>query len=279
MLADAEHTDPPEELVRLRSELEAATRQLAESQRMASLGRLVTGIAHEINTPVGSILSNNAVLLRSLDTLQTLLAEFSGDSAPHLAKAREIVNTLRSLAAVDRLACERIASLVPGLKTFARTEESELRRADLNQILRNTLALAQAQFRSRISVETGLGALPEVECYPESLHQVFLNLLINAGEAIEGQGRVTVRTCLEGDHVHISVADTGPGIKPEHRSRIFSPGFTTKPVGLGAGLGLSICAQIVVDRHGGAIDFETESGVGTTFHIRIPVAHPRSWNV
>ena len=279
MLTDAEHTDPPPELVRLRSELEAATRRLVESYRMASLGRLVTGIAHEISTPVGSILSNNAVLLRSLDTLQTLLAEFSGDSAPHLAKAREIVNTLRSLAAVDRLACERIVSLVPGLKTFARTEETELRRADLNQILRNTLALAQAQFRSRISVETDLGALPEAECYPQSLHQVFLNLLTNAGEAIEGQGRVRVRTRLEGDQVHVWIADTGPGVKPEHRSRIFSPGFTTKPVGLGAGLGLSISAQIVVERHGGSIDFETESGGGTTFHIRIPVAHPRSWNV
>lgn len=274
MEAQVEPTDPREELLRLRSELEASTRVLVESSRMASLGRLVTGIAHEISTPVGSILSNNGVVLRSLELLRKLLSECSSDSAPQLAKAREIVETLRSLAAVDKLACERIASVVPGLKTFARTEETELRKADLNQILRNTLALAQAQFRSRIWVETGLGALPEVECYPQSLHQVFLNLFTNAGQAIEGQGRVTVRTRLEGDQVRVSIRDTGSGIKPEHRSKIFSPGFTTKPIGLGAGLGLSMARQIVVDRHGGSIDFETESGVGSTFHVRIPVAHP-----
>jgi signal transduction histidine kinase len=272
MEAQVEPTDPREELLRLRSELEASTRVLVESYRMASLGRLVTGIAHEISTPVGSILSNNGVVLRSLELLRKLLSESSTDSAPQLAKAREIIETLGSLAAVDKLACERIASVVPGLKTFARAEETELRKADLNQILRNTLALAQAEFRSRIWVETDLGALPEVECYPQSLHQVFLNLLTNAGQAVEGQGRVTVRTRLGGDQVRVSIRDTGSGIKAEHRSKIFSPGFTTKPMGLGAGLGLSIARQIVVDRHGGSIDFETESGVGSTFHVRIPVA-------
>jgi len=272
MPVHAEQTDYRDELLRLRSELEASTRVLVESYRMASLGRLVTGIAHEISTPVGSILCNNGVVLRSLELLRKLLSECSADSAPQLARAREIVETLHNLAAVDKLACERIAAVVPGLKTFARAEETELRKADLNQILRNTLALAQAQFRSRVSVETSLGALPEVECYPQSLHQVFLNLLTNAGQAIEGQGRVTLRTRLEGDHVRVSIRDTGSGIKPEHRSKIFSPGFTTKPIGLGAGLGLSIARQIVVDRHGGSIDFETECGVGTTFHVRIPVA-------
>lgn len=286
----AEPTGPPEEVLRLRSELEASTRVLVESYRMASLGRLVTGIAHEISTPVGSILSNNALLLRSLELLRKLLGESSTDSTPQLVKAREILETLRSLAAVDKLACERIASVVPGLKTFARSEETELRKADLNQILRNSLALAQAEFRSRVAVETDLAALPEVECYPQSLYQVFLNLLTNAGQAIEGQGRVSVASRLEGDHVHVSIRDTGSGIPPEYRSKIFSPGFTTKPIGLGAGLGLSIARQIVVDRHGGSLDFETECGVGSTFHVRIPVAQaskapgsppaiPRSLNV
>jgi signal transduction histidine kinase len=275
MLEDSEHTGPPEEAVRLRSELEAAKRKLEECYKLASLGRLVTGIAHEISTPVGSILSNNALVLHALETLKKLLAEFSGDSPPQLAKARKIVDTLSSLAGSDRLACDRIAAVVPGLKTFARVEETELRKADLNQILRNTLALVQAQFRSRIVFETELGALPEVECYPQSLHQVFLNLLTNGCEAIEGPGKVTVRTGLEGDQVQVSIADTGTGIKPEHRSRIFSRGFTTKPVGLGAGLGLSISAQIVVDRHGGSIDFKTAPGVGTTFHVRLPVAQNR----
>jgi len=275
MVADAEQTGPQEELARLRSELEATNQKLLECYKMASLGRLVTGIVHEISTPLGSILSNNGVARRALEALEKLLAESSSASAPQMIKAIEIVERLRALAAVDKIACERITSVIPGLKTLARTEEAELRRVDLNQLLRNALALSQCEFRSRVSAETDLGDLPEVQCYPQALYQVFLNLLTNAAQAIEGPGRVTVRTRLEGEHVHIWIADTGAGIQLEDRSRIFSPGFTTKPVGVGAGLGLSICRQIVVDRHGGSLDFESEIGVGTTFHIRIPVAQDR----
>jgi two-component system NtrC family sensor kinase len=122
-----------------------------------------------------------------------------------------------------------------------------------------------------VTFETDLAELPEIECYPQSLYQVFLNLLVNSEQAIEGAGTVSVRTRLEGEWVHASVADTGHGIRPEHRANIFRPGFTTKSVGVGSGLGLSICRQIVVDRHGGRIEFESEPGVGTTFHVWLPV--------
>jgi signal transduction histidine kinase len=245
----------------------------AELHQMASIGRLLAGIVHEINTPIGSVFSNNEVLVRSLGMLNTLLEDGSPES---LEKARRIVATCCSLAAVDRIACERIRSVIRGLKSFARVDSSEPRRVDLNQQLRDTVKLTQAEFRRRIKVEEDLGDLPEVEYYPQMLNQVFLNLLVNAGQAIEGEGTIRVSTRLEGDMVHIAISDTGRGMTPEVKKKVFDAGFTTKPVGEGTGLGLSISREIVADRHGGTIDFESEPGVGTTFHIRIPVRHTRS---
>lgn len=257
-----------DELARLRAQLEEANRKLAESYKLASLGRLVAGIAHEMNTPIGSIRANNDVVLKSLDELERLLARCSPEPVVH--RAREILATLRTLASVDKLACERIASVIPSLKTFARVEETELRRADLNEILRGAVALARSSFRTRVTIEADCGELPEIECYPQSLYQVFLNLLINAGEAIEGDGKIVVRSRREGDYVHVEVSDTGRGISPELAPRLFTPGFTTKPLGAGMGLGLALSRQIV-ERHGGQIYFESQPGVGTTFHVRLPV--------
>jgi signal transduction histidine kinase len=133
------------------------------------------------------------------------------------------------------------------------------------------LKLTQGQFRGRITVETDFGELPPVECWAGMLGQVFLNILVNAGQAIDGPGRITVRTRAEGGTVHIAIADTGRGIQPEDRPKIFAGGFTTKAVGVGTGLGLSLSKKIVEETHCGSIDFESEAGVGTTFHIRIPV--------
>jgi two-component system, NtrC family, sensor kinase len=121
-----------------------------------------------------------------------------------------------------------------------------------------------------------LADLPEVECFPQMLNQVFLNLLVNAGQAIEGAGKIAVSSRLEGGEVHIAIADSGRGMTAEQKARAFHAGFTTKPVGEGTGLGLSIAKEIIEDKHGGSLDFESERGVGTTFHIRIPVNQTRS---
>jgi len=267
----SESACPMDDLGRLRAELATANQRLAEAYRMASLGRLVTGIVHEMNTPLAAILSNNAVMQRGLETLQRLLAEPAGVGEAERLRAAGILEQLHSLTAVDKTACERISSVIPGLKAFARVEEAELRKADLNCILKSTLTLVRSEFRARVIFEAELAAVPEMECYPQSLYQVFLNLLVNAAQAIEGQGKVAVRTVLEGDWVCASVADTGRGIRPEDRPKIFTPGFTTKPVGVGSGLGLSICRQIVVDRHGGRIEFESEAGAGATFRVWLPI--------
>jgi two-component system, NtrC family, sensor kinase len=247
----------------------------AELHQMASIGRLLAGIVHEINTPLGSVFSNNEVLRRSLEMLDNMLAE---GGAIKVDKARQIVSTLQQLAAVDQIACERIRSVIRGLKTFARTDCGTPRKVDLNQQLRDTIKLTQAEFRRRIAVETDFAELPEVECYPQMLGQVFLNLLVNAGQAIEGQGTIKVRTQLEdgGVTIHISIADSGKGMTSEQKEKAFRAGFTTKAVGEGTGLGLSIAKEIIEEKHGGSIAFESELGVGTTFHVRIPVRQTRS---
>jgi len=264
-------TNPAEasnELASLRAKAEKLAAQLAEEHKMAELCRLLAGIVHEINSPIGSILSNNHVITRSLEMLKNALA--SGDRAA-LEKANRQVETCLSLAAIDKIACERISEVVRGLKTFVRADAAEMRKADLNEQIGNTLKLTEGEFRGRIAVETDFGDLPPVECQASMLGQVFLNILVNAGQAIEGPGKITVRTRAEGGKAHISIADTGRGIKPEDRPKIFAGGFTTKPIGVGTGLGLSLSKRIVEETHGGSIDFESEVGIGTTFHIRIPV--------
>lgn len=247
----------------------AAEAQLVEANKMASLGRLLAGIVHEINSPIGSILSNNEVTGRLLERLETAIRE------RRTADALETVEVIRGLGAVDKLACERISSVVRGLKIFVRSDRAEWQKADLNELLRDTLRLTACQFRRRIVLKTDFGELPEVECHPHMLNQVFLNILVNAGQAIEGEGTITITTRAEPGSAHVAIGDTGPGIAPEHAARVFSPGFSTKPMGAGAGLGLSISRQIVVETHGGTLFFESRPGEGTIFHVRIPIEQLR----
>jgi two-component system NtrC family sensor kinase len=258
------------------TDLELLTRKLADAHKMASLGRLSAGIVHEINSPIGSIFSNNEVVLRSLAKLKAMLQEVKEQSAPLPQKAIDMVDSITALSEVDRMACERISAIIRSLKTFARVNESDLRKVDVNELLRNTIRLTGAVFRGRIVFETDFSALPEVECYPGLLNQVFLNLIVNAGQAIEEDGTITVRTRAAGRFADIDISDTGTGIPPDVRPLIFAAGFTTKPLGEGTGLGLTITREIVEDTHGGKISFDTEVGEGTTFHVRIPMEQPRS---
>ena len=258
-------------------ELDIVHRKLAEAHKMASLGRLAAGIVHEINTPIGSILSNNETIRRSLESLKKLLVAAQSEGQPPPEKALAFLETLGSLTDIDKIACERIYAVIRSLKTFARVNEGDLRKVDIHEILLNTLKLSGCVFRRRITVVTDFGELPEIECYPGLLNQVFLNLVVNASQAIEGDGTVTVRTRHDEEAwADIWISDTGSGIPPEVRAKIFSAGFSTKDVGEGTGLGLTITREIVEDTHGGQIDFETEMGVGTTFHVRIPVQQPKT---
>jgi len=258
-------------------ELDATRRKLAEAHKMASLGRLAAGIVHEINTPVGSILSNNETIRRSLESVRKLLGTAVEQGQPPTPRTLAVLDTLASLSDIDKIACERILAIIRGLKTFARVNESDIQKVNLHEIILNTIKLTNCVFRRRVTVVTEFDEnLPEVECYPGLLNQVFLNLVVNASQAIVGEGTVTIRTAAEGERAHISVSDTGTGIPEAVRPRIFSAGFTTKPIGEGTGLGLTISREIVEDTHGGKISFQTETGAGTTFDVWVPLRQPRS---
>ncbi len=260
-MSEPERTNP--------AELESARRRLAEAYKLVALGRLMNGIVHEINTPIGSIVSNNDVAVRLLSKLRAILTgRGSGEDA------LEILETLEGLASVDKLACDRIISVIRSLKTHARTDPGELRRVDVNEVLRAAIKLSSTEFRRRVTVDVHLSELPPVEGFAHRLSQVFLNLLVNAAQSIKGTGTITVSTRHDGGQVEIMIADTGHGIAAENRERIFQPGFTTKPPGEGTGLGLAISRQIVEEAHGGTIRFESEPGRGTTFFIRLPIVHP-----
>jgi two-component system NtrC family sensor kinase len=239
---------------------------LAELHQMAALGRLTVGFAHEVNSPIGSILSNTAVLDRSLENLQRLIG--NPDS---IEQASRTVATCRSLVEVDRIACERIRELIRAMKSFARVDPGEPAAVDLNKELSETVRLAACEVGRRIELKLDLAPIPEVTGYRQMLNQVFLNLLVNSAQAIHGEGRITVRTRPDGDAVQISIADNGAGMTEEQKKHLFQPGFTTKPHGEGTGLGLSMSREIVQDKHGGSISFESEPGVGTTAHIRLPL--------
>jgi signal transduction histidine kinase len=247
--------------------------QLLELQRQAALGRLLASVAHEFSAPIGTILSNRDLELRVLERIDKAVAESASE------RVRELVSSCRELARTDQIAGERINRLVRSLKTAARVPDAELQSVNVNEIVDSALLLAKAEFRGRIEVATEFGQLPEVECHPHLLSQAILNLVTNAGQAIEGTGKITAGTRLEGDAVHIWIADTGQGIREENRAKVLKQGFTTKPLGAGTGLGLLMVQRIVTEDHGGSIGFESSWGHGTTFHVRIPVLQPKKKGV
>lgn len=251
-------------------ELHEAQTQLVQSEKMASLGQLVAGIAHEINTPIGAIHSIHDSLSRATQKMKVILQE----EAPELmANNRKLMATLKVLddaTMVIESGSTRVARIVQRLKTFARLDEADLQMADMKEGLQDTLVLLHHELKHDITVHTEYGEIPPISCYPGQLNQVFLNLLVNARQAIQGKGEIFVRTEVVDGAVHISIRDTGMGIPEDNLRKIFDPGFTTKGVKVGTGLGLSICYRIIQDHHG-ELRVHSEVGVGTTFTIVLPV--------
>lgn len=244
--------------------------QLVQAEKMAALGNLVAGIAHEINTPVGAIHSMHDTLVRAVDKLKQVIEEdFPEDARVHqgLQKALKIIGESNR---VIESGTQRVTTIVRSLRNFARLDEDERKEVDLHAGLEDTLMLVFHDIKNRIEIERDYGELPLVPCYPGRLNQVFLNILNNAQQAIEGKGTIRVRTRVVGAEVRVEIADSGSGIAAEQLKRIFEPGFTTKGVGLGTGLGLSICWKIV-EEHGGRIEVESEVGEGTVFAVVLPL--------
>jgi two-component system, NtrC family, sensor kinase len=242
--------------------------ELVTQARLASLGMLVAGLAHEINTPLGALTSNHDVLHRALNKLQDILADEVVE--PHeLEEVRRIVKTVDWILQVNEMAVDRMSALVRGLRDFGRNDGPAVDFADLHEGLEGTLTILSHQLH-HVQVVREFGSLPPVECRPQQVNQVFMNILLNAAQATPPGGTVTVRTWAESDTACVEVRDTGRGIAPEHLGRIFEPGFTTRHARIGMGLGLLISRQIV-EGHAGRIDVASLPGEGASFTIRLPV--------
>jgi PAS domain S-box-containing protein len=242
--------------------------QLVQSEKMASLGMLVAGIAHEINTPVSAIHSMHDTLVRGMEKLREHIRGQYPDALEH-PKMQAIDNIIQDADRVIDTACERVTNIVKRLRSFARLDEAELKTADIHEGLDDTLTLIHHELKHTVKVIKKYGDIPQIACYPGRLNQVFLNLLINAKQAIREKGEITITTYLENGKVHVRIQDTGVGIRESDIPRLFDPGFTTKNVGVGTGLGLSICYQIIQD-HRGEIRVESEVGKGASFTVILP---------
>ena len=262
-------------------DLEEAQGQLLQSEKMASIGQLAAGVAHEINNPVGFVSSNLSSLRRQVESLLGLATAYIETESPSQASSPQIC-ALKAAAEIDFLVedlpllikeseegLSRVRKIVQDLKDFSRVDHSEWQYADLNAGLESTLNVVMNEVKYKAEVRREYGKLPQVRCLAGQLNQVFMNLIVNAAQSIEGRGVVTLRSGCEGEWVWVEVADTGCGMTPEVQRRIFEPFFTTKPVGRGTGLGLSVSFSIV-KKHGGHIKVTSAPGEGTSFRVYIP---------
>jgi len=279
------------QLLKKHQELENATLQLLQNEKMASIGQLAAGIAHEINNPMGFINANLNVLedyRRELKELFTaydqMLAKFTTRNLDRneaellrnlktLAgriKADELFNDFQSLIRESREGAERVKKIILNLGEFSHPDRGKLEYADLNAGLDSTLNIVWNELKYKAEVKKEYSELPKIRCYPQEMNQVFMNLLVNAAQAIPEKGEIRIKTWREDGHVMISIADTGTGIPGENLKKIFDPFFTTKEVGKGTGLGLSISYGIV-KKHNGEITVNSEPGKGATFTVRLPI--------
>lgn len=240
-----------EELRKTLNELNETQLQLINSEKMASLGQLIAGVAHEINNPIAAIKSNNEIYYKLIKKVQD----------------EKLLNLFTEINSTDKVAIERINKLVVSLKKFVRLDEAELQEADINSELDLTLDLIRHETKYGIKVVKEYGELPLIKCYPNMLNQVFMNILVNACQAIENEGTITIKTRYEDKKLIISIKDTGKGISDT--KKIFEAGYTTKSYGIGTGLGLAISSKII-DKHSGTIDVKSELEKGSEFIITIP---------
>jgi signal transduction histidine kinase len=253
-----------EALANAYQELQSAQRQLLQSEKMASLGQLVAGVAHEINNPVSFIVGNLEPLQRRLASLRDAAARHDDD------KVIELADRVRSIFETIGRGAERTAGIVQDLRTFSRVGDAERESCDVHESIEVSLRLLKPKWSQRIEIERAYAELPPIHAVPGQINQVFMNIIGNACDAIGDRGTIRISTARDGDDVRISIADDGAGIPNEVLSRIFDPFFTTKRQGQGTGLGLSISHGIVED-HGGRIDVESRVGEGTTFTVRLPI--------
>jgi two-component system, NtrC family, sensor kinase len=277
-----------QELTDLNEQLSMAQAQLLQSEKLASIGELAAGVAHEINNPISFVFSNFGTLATYVDSLLRMLVRYEQaerfiadpDVLKDIADLRQQVDLdflqddVLVLMAESREGIERVRKIVQDLKDFSRVDaHQEWQWADLHHGIDSTLNIVNNEVKYKADIVKEYGAMPEVECLPSQINQVIMNIVVNGAQAIQGpRGRITIRTGTVADQVWIEIADNGCGIPPAIRSRIFDPFFTTKPIGTGTGLGLSLSYGII-QKHRGRIDVQSEEGAGTVFRIELPIRH------
>jgi len=272
----------------LDDQLAQAQAHLLQSDKLAAIGQLAAGVAHEINNPIGFVSSNMSTLDHYIQEISAVLDAYAALGAAGAANETALAaveelkqqknldymrGDIKQLMAESQEGLQRVRKIVADLKSFSHVDDANWKWADLLAGLESTLNMVWNELKYHCTVHKEYGELPDVWCLPSQLNQVFMNLLVNAGQAITGKGEITIRTGQRGEEVFIAIADTGSGISPEVRARLFEPFFTTKPAGKGTGLGLSL-AYSIVQKHGGRIEVDSTVGKGTTFTVWLPVKAP-----
>ncbi|MGE0268648.1 MAG: ATP-binding protein [Candidatus Omnitrophota bacterium] len=278
------------ELKQSHEELKRTQDHLLQAEKMASIGQLAAGVAHEINNPIGFVGGNLQVLKEYFETYSRLVElsvkvqqSTAGNQVEDINKytkqLREKMNDVdidfliedtKNLLNESNQGIERVGKIVRGLRSFSHISEEKKLLVQVNDIVQNSLDLTFNELKYKADIEKDLKAVSKVECYPQQISQVLINLLVNAAQAITQHGIVKVTSFEDDQYVCITVSDSGQGMDEETRKRIFDPFFTTKPVGMGTGLGLSISYEIIVDHHQGRLEVESQIGKGSTFKISLP---------
>ena len=274
-------------LSELNLKLKETQGQLLQSEKLASIGQLAAGVAHEINNPIGFVYSNLSTLQRYFGDLMSLIQAYESaeasisdiavlDSLKALKKKADLEflrEDTTALMSESRDGITRVKDIVQNLKDFSHADANDKWQwASLQQGLDSTLNIVWNELKYKCEVQKEYAVIPDIECLPSQLNQVFMNMMVNAGHAIEERGTITLRTGVDGDQVWVEIEDTGKGIAPENLKRIFDPFFTTKPVGKGTGLGLSLTYSIV-QKHQGRVEVDSTVGQGTRFRIWLPIKH------
>ncbi len=279
-----------ENLKKANREIKEAQAQLLQQEKMASIGQLAAGVAHEINNPIGFIHSNLSVLQDYIADLMKFFEKYKSlKKAIAQGNKAAVAKNLRELLAVEKEidlsfiledfekvvresmdGSERVKVIVQDLKDFSHIDQAEVKFFNVNEGLESTLNIVWNEIKYKAKVQKEYGDVPEIRCFPMQLNQVFMNLLVNAAQAIDKDGLIKIKTFATDKHVVIQIADNGAGIPKEIRGKIFDPFFTTKDVGKGTGLGLST-AYNIIKKHNGQIEVESEVGKGTCFTIRLPL--------
>lgn len=254
-----------EELFESKKKIEDAQTLLIQSENLASVGQLTAAITHEINTPLGAINSNSQLLEVLLSLLESNLLSIDN------AEISELLNQLKETNSISLMACERVTEIIKSLKSFARVDQAEFQEADINESIKSVLVLSSNLWKRKIEIHQELASdLPKIKCFPGMLNQVFMNILVNAIQAIPEKGNIHIKSFYNQESIFISIKDDGSGITDDNLTKIFEYGFSTKKSGSGMGIGLSICKNVIL-KHKGIIDIKSKLDEGTEFTIRLPI--------